>query len=160
MKTLVGPLTYDVIILLCFSGHCFLLFVVFTKFEVLVKEKEEKQAVSLVHMIFFFYPEVGSVSSFYTKFRSHVRIVDSESSAELGCAAVWLLCFSLAQMLLVKCSEHWGTSRTLSPSCSPLPLDVCLVPKKGPASHFKNMHWCCRRFFFFLKKKKQHGNAF
>lgn len=147
MKTLAGPLTYDVIIsLLCFSGHCFLLFVVFTNVRSLLKRKRRNK--QYLWYTFFFYPEVGCVSSFYTKFRSHVRIVDSESSAELGCAAVWLLRSSLAQMLLVKCSEYWGTSRTLSPSCSPLPLDVCVVPTKGPASHFKNTHWCCRRFFF------------
>lgn len=56
MKTFVGPLTYDVIIfLLCFSGYCFVLFVVFTEIEVLVKEKEEKQAVTFVHIINFFF---------------------------------------------------------------------------------------------------------
>lgn len=55
MKTLVGPLTYVIIFLLCFSGYYFVFFVVFTHIEVLVKEKEEKQVVTFVHIINFFF---------------------------------------------------------------------------------------------------------
>lgn len=62
MKTLVGPLTYVTIFLLCFSGYCFVLFVVFTQIEVLVKEKEEKQAVTFVHIINFFFLLLHKVS--------------------------------------------------------------------------------------------------
>lgn len=88
------PLTYVVIVfLLCFSGYCFVLFAVFTKTEVLVKERGETSGNFHTHCSFLFL-EVGCVSSFYTKFHSHVRIADSESRAELGCAGVWLLRFS------------------------------------------------------------------
>lgn len=68
MKTLVGPLTYVTIFLLCFSGYYFVLFVVFTHIEVLVKEKEEKQTVTFVHIINFFFQKQGVFPPFTQSF--------------------------------------------------------------------------------------------
>lgn len=59
-------------------------------------------------------------------------MVDSESSAELDCAVLWLLGFSLTLLVLARCSDHRGTSRALSTSCSRLPLDFCVVAYEGP----------------------------